>query len=95
MIILVIQTGKWRQEVREFKFSETGTYIKNLSQLRRMMEGVNSSMIYLLHCKKFCEIHNILPTQHNNKRESVSEVQNINNKIKEHHAKFSKFICNL
>jgi hypothetical protein len=25
---------------------------------RRMMEGVNSAMIYLIYCKNFCKWHN-------------------------------------
>jgi hypothetical protein len=28
---------------------------------------VNSSMIYLIHCKNLCKYHNVSPTQHNNK----------------------------
>jgi hypothetical protein len=28
---------------------------------RRMMEGVNSSMIYLIYCKNFCKYHNLTP----------------------------------
>jgi hypothetical protein len=28
-----------------------------------MMEGVNSTMIYLLYCKKFCKCHNVSPAQ--------------------------------
>jgi hypothetical protein len=28
---------------------------------RRMMEGVNSSMIYLIYCMKFCKCHNVPP----------------------------------
>jgi hypothetical protein len=28
---------------------------------RRMMEEVNSSMIYLIHCKNFCKCHNVPP----------------------------------
>jgi hypothetical protein len=27
--------------------------------LRRMVEGVNSSMIYLIYCKNLCKCHNI------------------------------------
>jgi hypothetical protein len=27
--------------------------------LRRMMEGVNSSMIYLVYCENFCKYHNV------------------------------------
>jgi hypothetical protein len=26
-----------------------------------MVEGVNSSMTYLIYCKKFCKCHNVLP----------------------------------
>jgi hypothetical protein len=28
---------------------------------RRMMEGVNSSVIYSIHCKNFCKCHNVPP----------------------------------
>jgi hypothetical protein len=28
-----------------------------------MMEGVNSSMIYLIYCKNFCKFHNVPPAQ--------------------------------
>jgi hypothetical protein len=31
-----------------------------------MVEGVNSSMIYLIYCKNFCKCHNV--PQHNNKK---------------------------
>jgi hypothetical protein len=27
-----------------------------------MMEGVNSNMIYLIHCKNFCKCHNVPPS---------------------------------
>jgi hypothetical protein len=27
-----------------------------------MVEGVNSSMIYLIYCKNFCKCHNIFPS---------------------------------
>jgi hypothetical protein len=27
----------------------------------RMMEGVNSSMIYMIYCKKFCKCHSVPP----------------------------------
>jgi hypothetical protein len=33
---------------------------------RRMMEGVNSVMIYLIYCKNFCKCHNV-PHQNNKK----------------------------
>jgi hypothetical protein len=35
-------------------------------KLRRIVEGVNSSMIYLIYCKNFGQCHNVPPTQHNN-----------------------------
>jgi hypothetical protein len=28
---------------------------------RRVVEGVNSSKIYLIHCKNFCKGHNVSP----------------------------------
>jgi hypothetical protein len=28
-------------------------------KIKRMVEGVNSSMIYLIHCKNFCKCHNV------------------------------------
>jgi hypothetical protein len=30
---------------------------------KRKVEGVNLSMIYLIHCKKFCKYHNTQPEQ--------------------------------
>jgi hypothetical protein len=30
---------------------------------RRMMEGINSSMIYLIYCKNFCKCHNVPSAQ--------------------------------
>jgi hypothetical protein len=30
---------------------------------RRMMEGMNSSMIYLIYCKNFCKCYNIPAAQ--------------------------------
>jgi hypothetical protein len=35
---------------------------------RRLVEGVNSSTMYLIYCKNFCKYLNVPPTQHNNKR---------------------------
>jgi hypothetical protein len=32
---------------------------------RRMIEGVSSSIIYLIRCKNICKCYNVLPTQHN------------------------------
>jgi hypothetical protein len=29
---------------------------------RRMVEGVNLSMIYLIYCKNFCKCHNVPPS---------------------------------
>jgi hypothetical protein len=29
----------------------------------RMMEGVNSVMIYFIYCKNFCKSYNVLPAQ--------------------------------
>jgi hypothetical protein len=37
---------------------------------RRMMEGVNSTMIYLIYCKKFCKCHNLPPVTTIKKRKS-------------------------
>jgi hypothetical protein len=31
--------------------------------IRRMMEGVNSTMIYLIYCKNFCKSQNIPTTK--------------------------------
>jgi hypothetical protein len=30
--------------------------------------GVNSSIIYLIHCKNLCKCYNVPPIQHNNKK---------------------------
>jgi hypothetical protein len=35
---------------------------------RRMVEEVNSSMIYLIYCKSFHKCPNVPPSQHNNKK---------------------------
>jgi hypothetical protein len=32
-------------------------------RIRRMMEGVNSIMIYLIYCKNFHKCHNVPPAQ--------------------------------
>jgi hypothetical protein len=29
--------------------------------IKEMMEGVNSTMLYLIYCKNFCKCHNVLP----------------------------------
>jgi hypothetical protein len=29
--------------------------------IRRMVECVNSSMMYLIYCKNFCKCHNVTP----------------------------------
>jgi hypothetical protein len=31
------------------------------AEITRAVEGVNSSMIYLIHCKNLCKCHNISP----------------------------------
>jgi hypothetical protein len=36
---------------------------------RRMMKGVNSSIIYLIYCKSICKCHNVPPIQRNSKKE--------------------------
>jgi hypothetical protein len=36
--------------------------------IMRMVERMNSSMTYLIHCKNFCKCHNVPPTQHNLKK---------------------------
>jgi hypothetical protein len=38
---------------------------KGGGEQRRMMEGVNSTMIY---CKNFCKCHNVPPDNNNKKR---------------------------
>jgi hypothetical protein len=35
---------------------------------RRMVEGVNSSMIYLIHCKNLCKCHNVPPPAQKRKK---------------------------
>jgi hypothetical protein len=35
-------------------------------------EGVNSSMIYLIHCKNLCKYYNVPPSQHNNNNNKKS-----------------------
>jgi hypothetical protein len=30
---------------------------------RRVVEGVKSTMIYSVYCKKFCKCHNVAPAQ--------------------------------
>jgi hypothetical protein len=34
---------------------------------KKMVEGVDLSITYLIHCKNFCISHNVPPTQHNKK----------------------------
>jgi hypothetical protein len=31
--------------------------------IRRMMEGMNSSIMYLIYCKNFCKCHNVPPAK--------------------------------
>jgi hypothetical protein len=33
--------------------------------------GVNSSIIYLIHCKNLCKCYNVPPTQHNNNNNKI------------------------
>jgi predicted adenine nucleotide alpha hydrolase (AANH) superfamily ATPase len=48
------------------------TGMEGWGEKRRMMEEVNSNMIYLIYCKNFCGCHNVLhPT--NNKRNDYSK----------------------
>jgi hypothetical protein len=35
--------------------------IPGMERCRRMVEGINSSMIYLIYCKNFCKCHNASP----------------------------------
>jgi hypothetical protein len=45
---------------------------------RRVVEGVNSNMLYLIHCKKFCKCHNLLPPSTIiNKRNKINAYNNI------------------
>jgi hypothetical protein len=43
-----------------------------------LVEGVNSSLAYLIHCKNLWKCHNTPPTQHNNKGKKLKY-----NKIKD------------
>jgi hypothetical protein len=38
---------------------------------RRMLEGVNSSMIYLMHCKNLCKCHNVPPLHNKKKKKKI------------------------
>jgi hypothetical protein len=42
-----------------------------------MMEGVNSSMIYLIHYKNFCKCHNVPYSTQQLKREREKEVDQV------------------
>jgi hypothetical protein len=37
--------------------------------LRRAMERVNSTMIYLIYCRNFCKCHNVLPASTTTKKD--------------------------
>jgi hypothetical protein len=37
-------------------------------EIKKMMEGVDSSMMYLIYCMNIYKCHNAPPTQHNNKK---------------------------
>jgi hypothetical protein len=37
----------------------------------RAVEGVNSSVIYLIHCKNLCKCYNV-PPQYNNNKKSIN-----------------------
>jgi hypothetical protein len=43
-------------------------------ELRLAVEGVNSSVVYLIHCKNPCKCHNIPPTHHSNKEEKKDAI---------------------
>jgi hypothetical protein len=38
--------------------------------------GVNSTMIYLIHCKNFCKCHNVLPPRTTIKKEEERKKKN-------------------
>jgi hypothetical protein len=62
---------------------------KMRGEWRRMMEGLNSSMIYLIYCKKFCKCHNIAPLSTTIKKEKK------NNSFLEWSLKFFGFFVRL
>jgi hypothetical protein len=54
--ILCRHVGKWKNETCS-NYSRIG----GRGRLRRMMEGVNSSMIYLIYCKNLCRFYIVPP----------------------------------
>jgi hypothetical protein len=52
--ILCIHVCKWKNDT-------CGNYSRNRGKegQRRMVERVNSNMIYLIHCKNFCKCDNV------------------------------------
>jgi hypothetical protein len=40
-------------------------------------ERVNTSMIYLVYCKKICKCHSVFPTQHKNNNEKKDSLSNL------------------
>jgi hypothetical protein len=45
---------------------------------KRAVEGVNSSMIYLIHVRTFVNVNVITPTQHNKNKENKNYVYKVN-----------------
>jgi hypothetical protein len=43
-----------------------------LGMIRRMVEGVNSSMIYFIHCKNLCKCHSVAPVQQQLHRKNIN-----------------------
>jgi hypothetical protein len=37
-----------------------------------MIEGINSSMIYLIYCKNICKCHNVSPTKKEKKKDFIN-----------------------
>jgi hypothetical protein len=42
--------------------------------IKERVEGVNSSIIYLLHCKNFCKCHNVTPPRTTRKKETLKDI---------------------
>jgi hypothetical protein len=45
------------------------------------MEGVNSNMLYLIHCKNFCNCHNVPPPSTAKKKKKSENAGYLKNKL--------------
>jgi hypothetical protein len=58
--------GEFRCAIAQVTTNNSGTACSLLKSFvrgqRRMIKGMNSSMMYLIYCKNFCKCHNVSPS---------------------------------